>query len=77
MSWNPKTDYGVDEALKDMLCEGPVKDVCFTETGVIKEYNDGHMTIFDEADNAKGHNSYDFREGPDGILHGSSHSSNS
>ena len=76
MSWDPKNDYGPDEALKDMLYEGPVKDVCFTETGIIKEYTDGHMTIFDRADNEKGHNSYDFRVGDDGLLHGSSHSSN-
>ena len=76
-SWDPKTDYGPDEALKDMLCDGNVKDVCFTETGIIKEYESGKMTMFDSADNAKGHNSYDFIPDENGVLRGSQHSSNS
>lgn len=77
MSWDPKRDYGPDEYFKDVLGEGSVKDVTFTSTGIIKEYEDGHMTIYDSANNDKGHNSYDFRVGDDGLLHGSSHSSNS
>ena len=77
MAWNPKTDYGVDEALRDMLCDCPLKDVLFTETGIVKEYDSGRITIYDEADNDKGHNSYDFWEGSNGVFHGSSHSSNS
>ena len=77
MAWDPKTDYDVKNALDDMLKEGPVKDVIFTETGIIKEYDDGHMTIFDSADNDKGHNSYDFKYDDDGNLEGSQHSTNS
>ncbi len=75
--WDPKTDYGPEEALKDMLCDGPVKDVCFTETGIVKEYENGRITIFDSADNEKGHNSYDFHPDANGIYHGTSHKSNS
>lgn len=77
MSFNPKTDYGPDEYFKDVLCEGPVKDVTFTETGIIKEYESGKMAMIDEADNEKRHNTYDFTYDENGNLHGESHSSNS
>ena len=76
MSWDPKRDYGPDEYFKDVLGEGPVKDVCFTGTGIIKEYENGNMTIFDSANNAKGHNSYTFTRDSSGNLHGSSHNGN-
>ena len=76
MAWDPTT-YGVDDALKDMLCDGNVVNVQFTENGVMKEYKDGHITDFEKADNPKGHNSFDFRQDENGIWRGSQHSSNS
>lgn len=73
--WDPTT-YGVDDALRDMLCDGNVKDVAFTENGVIKEYNDGHCSLYEKADNEKGHLSCDFRWDDDGKCTATPHSTN-
>ena len=72
--WDPK-DYSVDDAIKD-IAYGNLKDVLFTDNGVMKEYNDGHITDYVSADNDKGHNSYDYNKDSDGIWRGSSHKSN-
>ncbi len=76
MKWDPKTDYGVDEALKDIAYNGSVVGVTFTENGVMKEYDDGHITDYVSADNEKGHNSYDYNQDSSGIWRGESHKSN-
>ena len=76
MSWKPTKDYGAKEALDDLLKDGPVTDVLFTEHGVMKEYADGHVSDFVDADNDKGHNSYTYKQGSDGIWRGSEHKTN-
>ena len=74
MKWDPK-DYTVDDALNDMLVNnGKCDEVLFTEDGVMKAYtNDDDsykITEYISADNAKGHNSYDFYFDSNGNMTG-------
>lgn len=75
MSWKP-SEYDVDDAFKDLLGPGNVNEVRFTENGVMKGYRDGHVTDYVDANNDKGHNSYDYRQDSSGIWRGTSHKSN-
>ncbi len=76
MSWKP-SDYDIDDAFNDLLVNGSsVNEVRFTKHGVMKGYTDGHVTDYVDADNAKGHNSYDYNKGSDGVWRGVGHKTN-
>lgn len=67
--WDPKTDYGPDEALRDMLCKdnGP-SDVRFTENGVMKDYGDRVDEYISNPNDPRGHDSITYRFDSNGRL---------
>jgi hypothetical protein len=70
MGWTPSTDYGPSEYLNDVLGEGSVKDVTVANDCVIKEYDNGRVSMYIDSDNEKGHDSYDMKYDDDGNFIG-------
>jgi len=63
--WDPRS-YSVDDALKD-IAYGHCDNVQLTDDGVIKDYG-YKVTMYNAADNEKGHISTDFYYGSDGRI---------
>lgn len=67
--FDPKNDYGPDEAMRDMLCKdnGP-NDVRFTSDGVMKDYGDRVDEMIRNPGDSRGHDTVTYRFDDNGRL---------